>query len=122
MGILRYGDPDNNPNDRMIYNNGLYELDIVFTSGTQAGARAKQLEDLGNVAYIHPRMASPGEAHQHLTTPAYIGKSGVEYPEYVDGRFTKVWEVWILRKYVHPKSRRRKKKSSKKRVKRCKCE
>lgn len=89
MGILRYGDPDNNPNDRRIMNGILYELDMIVTSGREVGQRQRQLETAGKTIKIIDRYASPEESHEHYDTP-----------EFKDGRFTKVWEIWVARRRI----------------------
>lgn len=84
MGILRYGDPDNNPNDRRLMKGALYELDMIVTSGREVAMRKQQLETNGKNVEIISRFATPEEAHEHLSTDTHK-----------DGRFTKVWEIWI---------------------------
>lgn len=118
MGILRYGDPYNNPDDRKDFNGISFELDMIVKSSQAAETRAEQLYQSGYYVIVETRDATPDEALEHLHTR-----------DYLDGRATTVWDVWVstgrrknLRKSLKPK--RRVQKSTKiksKRKLKCKC-
>jgi hypothetical protein len=94
MGLLRMGDPIGRPDTDIMVKSGIkYELDSIWTSGLQANRREKQLEANGKVVYSLERMAPPEEVMQHLHTRGMedLGEEKV----HLDGRYTKVFDVWV---------------------------
>jgi hypothetical protein len=80
MGVLRYGDPTN-PKDKKIILNMLFDLDMITTSWSEAFRREAQLQQADKMVDVKPRFALPEESHEHLDS----------------GEPTKVWEVWVRR-------------------------
>ena len=103
MGVLRQGDPDNNPNDVMHLNGRVFILDSIMTDPTSAMRREQQIEMSGRHAETTKEYDSPETVSQHTDT----------------GYGTTVYKVWKL-----PNAKmgyRRVKKTSKPKVKKCRC-
>lgn len=124
MVVFRYGDPDNNPDDRKTIGELSYQLDMVVSSKLSATRRAEQLYESGYYVVIEPRDAPPEEVLQHLHTRAF---PEMRESTYLDGRSTPVWDIWVSnarRKLRLPKRRVKKvikQKAKRKPVKKCKC-
>jgi len=103
MGILRYGDPDNNPSDTLPIKGKLFHLDCITTDPTSAKSRSDQLEISGRHCEITKEYDSPETAKQHTDTR--LG--------------TTVYKIW--KTPTAKMGRRRVKKSLKTKAKRCKC-
>jgi hypothetical protein len=80
MGVLRNGDPDNNPDDVMHLNGRTFILDIIATDPTTAMMRERQIEMSGRHAETTKEYDSPETARQHTDT----------------GIGTTVYKVWKL--------------------------
>jgi hypothetical protein len=123
MVIFKYGDPDNNPEDRKTIGDMSYQLDMVVSSNLSATRRAEQLYESGYYVRIEPRDAPPEEVLQHLHTRAF---PEMRENAYLDGRMTPVWDVWVstARRKLKLRTRRNKKPTkpkSKRITKKCKC-
>jgi hypothetical protein len=119
MVIFRYGNPENNLEDRKTIGDMSYQLDMVVSSKLNADRRAEQLYQSGYYVTIEPRNAPPEEVLQHLHTRAF---PEMRESTYLDGRYTPVWDIWVSSARRKLKlAKRRIKKSSKTKAKRCKC-
>lgn len=86
LTILRYGDPEHNPKDRIVDDGRLYHLDMIVFSPSAAYMRKEQLERNGDIVEITERMAPPSESMNFIPSEGF--KDG--------GKSVHVFEVWYF--------------------------
>lgn len=112
MGLIRYGDPEGYPDiDIMVRRGVKYYLDSVWRGDWEAVMREEQLTKKGKVVYILDRYAPPEEVKGHFPIR---GIPDLNEKVILDGRYTKVYDVWVAigkryrkKKIVKSKSKRK---------------
>lgn len=117
MGMIRQGDPYGFPDIDVMERRGLVlHLDTVWRHENEARAREKQLEQQGKTVYVLSRYAAPEEVKNHQPTKLIL-PSYNEAPVHLDGRYTKVWDVWVVVARKHRKKKLMKSKAKRKPIK-----
>ncbi len=99
LAILRYGDPEHDPKDRIVDNGILYYLDMIVYSPSAAIMRKTQLEQVREDVQITERLAPPEESRNFMPQDGFS----------LGGKSIPVYEVW----YVAPRQRPARMKRSK---------
>jgi hypothetical protein len=104
MGLIRYGDPEEFPDIDIMERRGVrYYLDSVWRGDWEAVNREKQLSAKGKTVYIIDRYAPPEEVMGHLISR---GIEGIDtYKVRLDGKYTRVWDVWVAVKKLYRKKK-----------------